>query len=263
MKTRLLAFFVLCLTLSSFNNTPIRINLAGDSTMADKPLTKEGTDALSGEAFVEDFLERGWGQLLKENVKDNVLVNNYAKNGRSTRTFIEEGLWDKLIENTHKGDFVIIQFGHNDGAEHKLDRYTNPTQFRLNFTAFIAEVRAKGANPILCTPVARRKFDEKGNLVATHGEYPDIIRSVAKEENVPLIDMEEATSKWLQDEGVENSKKYFHKFEPGVSKLYPDGLDDNTHFNEMGARVVANLFIDEIKKQNNKDLINLMIKQHN
>lgn len=261
MKTRLLAFFVVCLTLSSFNDTPIKINLAGDSTMADKPLTKEGTDTLSGDTFVEDFLERGWAQLLKENIKDNVLVNNYAKNGRSTRTFIEEGLWDNLIENTHKGDYVIIQFGHNDEPEYKESSYTNPTQFRLNFTAFIAEVRANGANPILCTPVARRKFDKEGNLVATHGEYPDIIRSVAKEENVSLIDMEKSTSKWLQDKGVEDSKKYFHKLEPGESKLYPEGLDDNTHFNEMGASVVANLFIDEVKKQNNKKLIDLLIKE--
>ena len=112
MRTKFLALFVLCLMLSSFNSTPIKINLAGDSTMADKPLSKSVKDTVSGEAFTEDFLERGWGQLLREHIRNNVIVNNFAKNGRSTRTFIEEGLWNELIENTSQGDFVIIQFGH-------------------------------------------------------------------------------------------------------------------------------------------------------
>ena len=197
---------------------------------------------------------------MREHIRNNVIVNNFAKNGRSTRTFIEEGLWNELIENTSQGDFVIIQFGHNDGVETKV-QYTNPTQFRLNFTAFVAEVKNKGANPILCTPVARRKFDDKGKLVKTHGVYPEIIRSVAKQENVPLIDMEKVTSNWLQEEGIENSKKYFHKLIPGESKLYPNGLDDNTHFNELGARIVASLFINEIKNQENKDFLSVLNKK--
>src|SRR5690606_37744117 len=123
--------------------------------------------------------------------------------------------------------------------------YTNPAQFRLNFVALVNEVKAKGAHPILCTPVARRRFDETGVLQPTHGEYPDIIRSVASQEKVPLIDMEKLTSLWLQKAGVDGSSVYFHKLPPGVSKLYPNGLDDNTHFNEQGAREVAQMFINE------------------
>lgn len=231
--------------------------MAGDSTMADKPLVKQVEDSLTGETIEEVFLERGWGQLLPELISEKGQVVNYARNGRSTRTFIEEGLWTELINSTAPGDFVIIQFGHNDGVITKKS-YTNPAQFRLNFIAFVNEVKAKGAYPILCTPVARRRFDDKGVLQPTHGEYPDIIRSVAAQEEVPLIDMEALTSQWLQEAGVEGSRQYFHKLPPGVSRLYPKGLDDDTHFNEQGAREVAQMFVNEVKKQKIKQLIQLL-----
>lgn len=228
---------------------PAKVLMAGDSTMADKVLSKTGYDSLSGKNFEEPFLERGWGQLLPHCLNDKALVKNYAKNGRSTRSFIEEGLWTELLNNTEKGDFVIIQFGHNDESVEKKERYTNPAQFRLNFIAFVAEVRSKGAIPILCTPVDRRNFNSDGHLVPTHGIYPDIIRGVARDYHVSLIDLEKLTSEWLQKEGIQSSKKYFHKIAPGVSRLYPKGLDDNTHFNEAGARVVAEMFIKEVRAQ--------------
>jgi lysophospholipase L1-like esterase len=234
----------------------VKILMMGDSTMADKPLIKSVTDAITGEKFEEQFLERGWGQLLPELISDKGAVINYARNGRSTRTFIEEGLWTELYSNISPGDIVIIQFGHNDGVITKKS-YTNPAQFRLNFVAFVNEIKDAGSYPVLCTPVARRHFDESGNLVPTHGEYPDIIRSVAKQTNVPLIDMEEMTSGWLQNAGVEGSKSFFHKLSPGVSRLYPDGLDDNTHFNEEGAREVAKMFVYEARKQELTNLVRL------
>lgn len=240
--------------LISSDKRPVHILMAGDSTMADKVLTKTVKDSLTGITTEVPFLERGWGQLLPEFINQKAVVKNYAKNGRSTRTFIEEGLWTDLLANTRKGDVVIIQFAHNDGVVTKTERYTNPAQFRLNFIAFVAEIKAKRASPILCTPVARRKFNETGDLVPTHGEYPEIIRTVAREQRVPLVDMEKLTSAWLQKEGVESSKKFFHKFVPGESPLYPLGLDDNTHFNESGARIVATLFTQEVKKQKIKQL---------
>ena len=146
--------------LISSSKRPVHIFMAGDSTMADKTLTRTVTDSTTGTKITYPYLERGWGQLLPELLNEKAIVKNYARNGRSTRTFVEEGLWTDLISNTQKGDFVIIQFGHNDGVITKKN-YTNPAQFRLNFVAFVNEVKAKGATPILCTPVARRKFDEK------------------------------------------------------------------------------------------------------
>lgn len=255
MKHQFAVISFLAIVLVSLTPKPVKILMAGDSTMADKVLWKTVVDSVSGQQIQEPFMERGWGQLLPEFVNQKAIVKNYAQNGRSTRTFIEEGLWTNLINNTEKGDFVIIQFGHNDSSKDKGERYTNPAQFRINFVAFVNEVKLKGATPILCTPVARRKFDENGQLIPTHGIYPDIIRQVATQYDVSLIDMEKITSQWLQQEGVEASKKYFHKFPPGVSKLYPQGLDDNTHFNELGAKIVAEMFVKEVK---NKHINRLM-----
>lgn len=252
-----LLIMFLSLTLGCTPTGPAKILMAGDSTMADKPLFKEIEDSLTGETIEEVYLERGWGQLLPEFISAEGTVLNFARNGRSTRTFVEEGLWDELYDQIAPGDVVILQFGHNDGVITKRS-YTNPAQFRLNFVTFVNEVKAMGAYPILCTPVARRKFDEKGVLQPTHGEYPDIIRSVATQEEVPLIDMEELTSKWLQDAGMEGSKQFFHKFPPGVSRLYPEGLDDNTHFNEQGAREVARMFVDAVKKHNKNQLKHIL-----
>lgn len=236
---------------------PVKVLMAGDSTMADKPSTKKGKETETGEEVEEVNNERGWGQLLPELLSEKGKVVNYARNGRSTRTFIEEGLWSELINNTSPGDFVIIQFGHNDGVITKKS-YTNPAQFRLNFVAFVNEIKAKGGHPILCTPVARRRFDENGKLVPTHGQFPDIIRAVAQQENVPLVDMELLTSDWLQEAGVEESNLFFNKYPPGVSKLHPKGLDDNTHFNERGAREVATLFVKEIQQQQIEPFIPLI-----
>lgn len=233
----------------SANNRPVHIFMAGDSTMADKVFYKNVTDSLTDEITQEKFMERGWGQLLPEFFTDKVIVKNFAQNGRSTRRFIEEGWWTKLIKDVQKGDYVVIQFAHNDGAKDKADRYTSPEDYRKNLNRFIDEVRAKGANPIICTAVMRRKFDQAGKLIDTHGEYPVISREVAKAKNVPLLDMQKQTTDWLETEGVDKSKKFFHKFAPGVSKLYPKGLDDNTHFNEKGARIAASLFVEGLKNQ--------------
>jgi lysophospholipase L1-like esterase len=258
MKHQFAVISFLAIVLVSSTPKPVKILMAGDSTMADKVLWKTVVDSVSGQQIREPFMERGWGQLLPEFVNQKAIVKNYAQNGRSTRTFIEEGLWTNLINNTEKGDFVIIQFGHNDSSKDKGERYTNPAQFRINFVAFVNEVKLKGATPILCTPVARRKFDENGQLISTHGIYPDIIRQVATQYDVSLIDMEKLTSQWLQQEGVEASKKYFHKFPPGVSKLYPQGLDDNTHFNELGAKIVAEMFVKEVKNKHINRLVSFL-----
>lgn len=256
-----LSLIVLVLLFMAAKPRPVHIFMAGDSTMADKVLVKEVFDSVAGVKVQENFLERGWGQLLPEFINDKAIVKNMAQNGKSTKSFVEQGLWTQIVDKLQKGDFVILQFGHNDSSLSKGERYTNPVQFRLNFTAFIQEVKAKGAIPVLCTPVARRKFDKDSVLVPTHGVYPDIIRKVAETYKVTMVDMEKLTSHWLKSEGVEKSNQYFHKFPPGVSKLYPKGLDDNTHFNEAGARIVARLFVEGIKAQKSCKLNQYFIKQ--
>ena len=249
MKFRILLLLMpLMLLFLAGKKQPIHIFMAGDSTMAEKALTKTVTDSVTGEKSSEIFKERGWGMLLPEYMKKNTQVLNLAQNGRSSRTFIEQGWWEKIITQLQPGDVVIIQFGHNDCAKDKPDLYTTPEDYKTNLIRFITETRAKGGFPILCTSIARRKFDNNGKIVDVHGVYPVITREVGKEMNVPIIDMYQQTIAWLENEGVEPSKRFFHKVpNDGSSKLYPKGLDDNTHLNEAGARIVAGFFVNEMK----------------
>ncbi len=212
-----------------------RLFLAGDSTMANKPL---------------DLPERGWGMALGAFFVDGVTVQNHAVNGRSTKSFIDEGRWAKLVADLTAGDYVIIQFAHNDEKQEDPKRYTDPaTSFRDNLRRFIVEARAKGATPILATPVCRRKFDTAGKLTPTHGAYPEAVRAVAKETGVALLDLETATAKWLQAAGDEPSRRFFMWLAPGTHPKIPEGRKDDTHFVESGARAVAELAVAQIRGQ--------------
>jgi len=141
----------------------------------------------------------------------------------------------------------MIQFGHNDEVKEKTDRYTTPDEYKNNLTKFIKETREKKAIPILLTPVSRRKFDEKGVALQTHEIYSGLVREVAEKNDVILIDMDKKSIQLFQKFGVENSNQLFLKLKPGEHPNYPDGKDDNTHFNELGARLVAQLMLEEVK----------------
>lgn len=145
-----------------------------------------------------------------------------------------------------KGDYVVIQFGHNDGGIKKIKRYCTHEEFRYNLTKFIHDVQSKGAQPVLCTPIQRRKFDSVGNLVNTHGYYPEICRELAMEFDIPLVDMQEKSNKLIQSYGVEGSKALFLHIGPGQYSIFPDGKIDNTHFSVEGARLMAGLFVEGI-----------------
>ena len=215
--------------------TQVTIYLAGDSTMAQK--------------LPEKRPETGWGEALGEFFRENsVRIDNRAKNGRSTRTFISEGLWQGIIDSIHPGDFVFIQFGHNDESKEKTDRYTPPADYRANLIRFITEARAKNAVPVLLTPVMRRSFDAKGVFFDTHGEYPDIVRAVAREYRVPLIDMHRKSEAVLKRYGAEPSRKLFLQLKPAENPNYPNGVGDNTHFSPEGAKVMAGLVANAIRE---------------
>lgn len=247
MKHLWILLLVAAIGLFSAKNKPVRILMAGDSTMAVKPFHKNAWDSVAGDSVSEIFLERGWGMLAHEFFTDDVQVIDLAQNGRSTNRFIREGWWEKLVAQLQKGDFVVIQFAHNDGAKDKPDRYTTPEEYEANLIRMIAEVRRKGGKPILCTSVMRRKFDKDGHLVDTHGVYPVLTRKVAADLKVPCIDMQKSTTEWMEKEGVEATAAYFHQLEPGTSKLFPNGLKDNTHYNEKGARMAASFFAAGVK----------------
>ncbi|MDD5541188.1 MAG: rhamnogalacturonan acetylesterase, partial [Candidatus Marinimicrobia bacterium] len=194
------------------------IHLIGDSTMADKPL--------------DDNPERGWGQLFPLFFTHEIQIINYARNGRSTKSFIDQGLWIEVYNNLKPGDYVFIQFGHNDAKKSDTTRYADAhTAYRDNLIRFIAETREKGANQVLITPVNRRKFSDTGEFIDQHGEYPVVVRELATEYNVPLIDLHARSLELFRKLGPVKSEGLFLRAPAGVYKALPEGKSDNTHFN--------------------------------
>ena len=236
MHTTKILLLLLLMSGNVAGKEPITVYLAGDSTMAQK--------------LPEKRPETGWGEALQRFFKaDEVRIENHAQNGRSTRTFITEKRWQAIIDKLKKGDYVFIQFGHNDESKEKVDRYTPPADYRNNLIKFISEVREKKAVPVLMTPVMRRRFDENGNFFDTHGEYPDIVRTVAAEYKVVLIDLHHETENLIKRYGAEASKKLFLQLAAGENSNYPKGIEDNTHFSPLGAGLVAGLVVDAIREQ--------------
>jgi len=168
--------------------------------------------------------------------------------GRSTKSFIAEGRWEELEKQITRGDYVVIQFGHNDQKSDK-ERSTNPfSSYQSNLQYFVERTRAFEATPILLTSIARRHFDEDGNLLESHGEYPVAVRQLAEKLNVWCIDMLQLTRKALKEMGDEKSKEWFMWFEPNQHSYFAEGLQDNTHLQEKGAEEHAKLFTNELVK---------------
>lgn len=236
MKVRLLvALFTLILFSAFTTDKAITIFMIGDSTMADKPINAGNQ-------------ERGWGHALPGFFSEGIRVENHAKNGRSSKSFINEGLWEVVVNRIKPGDYVFIQFGHNDEKEDEK-RHTDPgTTFDENLRRFVKETRAKGGIPVLFNSIARRNFVE-GVLVDTHGKYLDSPRNVAKELSVPFVEMNKLTHDLVQGMGVEASKKLFMWIPEGVSPACPKGREDNTHLTIWGARTIAGITVDAIAKE--------------
>lgn len=235
MKKLLYAITLGCLAiLASFIMPPkhITIFLTGDSTMAEKRTTA--------------YPETGWGMPFQYMFDSTVTVRNLAKNGASTRSFITDGLWKKIDDDLKSGDYVFIQFGHNDEVPTKPTA-TTPSEFHNNLVKYITDTRAKEGIPILITPVARRKFDEHAMIQGTHDQYSAIVRTVAIEQQVPLIDLDKESQAMLQSYGVDVSKLLYNHLIPGEHPNFPKGVDDDTHFNELGARKIAEIVLGDIR----------------
>jgi len=234
MKKFIIPILFLLMAFSFPEKKKIKIFIAGDSTASIKD--------------IKAYPETGWGMPFVYFWDSTVNVVNKAKNGRSTKSFKNEGLWMKILDESSEGDYVFIQFGHNDEVPTKSNATTEP-EFKNNLKQYIAESRSKKAIPVLLTSMARRSFDSIGKIKGTHDVYAQITRDVAKEENVVLFDMDKKTQALYQQFGVENSRLLFLQLKPGEHPNYPDGKEDNTHFSEMGARLVAQLVLKEIKQQ--------------
>ena len=205
------------------------IHLMGDSTMAEKDL-KGGSNP-----------ERGWGMMFRNFLDDSFQVVNYAQNGRSTKSFIDRGLWDKVYDALQPGDYVFIQFGHNDAKADDPERYAPAFgAYQDNLRTFVRGAREKGATPVLLTPVARRWF-KNGQLDRNcHTDYPAAMKQVAQEEGVTLLDITTKSLDWLEGLGDDASKPYF---------MISTGKDDNTHTIARGARKVTEMVCEAVREQ--------------
>ena len=248
----LMLFIMLSFTAAAHEqNDTITVFMIGDSTMANKPLKDENQ-------------ERGWGQMLPMMLQGKIKVNNHAVNGRSSRSFINEGRWDKVIEKIRPGDYLVIEFGHNDEKPGEK-RHTDPgSTFDDNLRMFAQKALEKGATPILMNSIVRRNFPanvtekaedrddnppsatgptknkEEGDiLVDTHGAYLISPRNVAEELGVPFVDLNALTHNLVQSLGREKSKELFMWIPANTYKFCPDGKIDNTHLNIYGGKVVA------------------------
>ena len=256
-KLLTVAIMTIAMLTSSTAEKKTTIFVIGDSTAANK-------DISNGK------MERGWAMVLQSYFDDNIVVDNHALNGRSSLSFLNEGRWDKVIEKMKPGDYVIIQFGHND-EKPKADRHTDPgSTFDYNLARYVRETREHGGIPVLMNCVVRRNFfvnapenddDEKlrtqtfkdgvkmvegDSLIDTHGLYRVAPRDVAKRMNVHFVDANQITHDLEQGLGTEASKKLHMWFLPNTEPSEPKGKQDNTHYSIYGAHTVAKLLADAL-----------------
>lgn len=236
------------------------IFLIGDSTMANYADNYEpGKDYMKtrypvtgwGQVFQQFFVKDSLTELKNLINTDSVIVDDRARGGRSTRTFFQEGRWRKVVQDLKENDIVMMQFGHNDDAENKPQRYVDIEGYKEFLRLFVSQTREKGARPIILTPVARNYPWENNHLQNVHGKYDQAPKDIAQEMNVELIDLNQISMNYFSKKGKDFvSKNYFMNLPAGKYEAYPEGQDDNTHFQPEGAKAVAQLVFTGLKDLN-------------
>ncbi|KAF0995309.1 rhamnogalacturonan acetylesterase [Geobacillus sp. TFV-3] len=223
--------------------TVITIYLAGDSTVAAVPRSRTP--------------RTGWGEMLGAWFDDKVVVKNMAASGRSAKSFVEEGRLSRILHEMKQGDYLFIQFGHNDEKVNDPARCTEPfTSYQAYLKQYIDGARVKGATPVLITPVERRRFSADGQALNSHGLYPAAMKALGEREHVPVIDLTTKSRQRFEQLGPEQTKQLFLWLAPGEHPNYPHGIKDNTHFHERGAKEIARLIVEGIIE------LNLPLRRH-
>lgn len=227
---------VFLLTITSFilPSQKVTVWLIGDSTVCEYEPSRSPV--------------AGWGMPFATFFDSSVKIENKARGGRSTRTFISEDRWSSIETKFKEGDYVFIQFGHNDEAkeERYKERYTPVPDYKLNLTKFIKESRNRKAVPVLITPVSRMRF-KQGIAEETHKDYSQAVWEIGKEHSVTVIDLDKKSRELYQELGSEKTKYLFMQLDSLAHPNYPNGQKDNTHFNDYGARIIAQLVLHEVK----------------
>ncbi|AKQ46437.1 hypothetical protein TH63_13695 [Rufibacter radiotolerans] len=236
MKNILALSLLLCLLFAFTRKEKPAIWLIGDSTMAWKKPERDP--------------ESGWGEGLKQLMNGKATVHNHAASGRSARSFVSEKRWAAVLDSIQPGDYVVMQFGHNDQKQDDPKLFTDPfTSYKEFLQKFIDETRAKKGIPVVCTPIVRRHFDGNGKLVDTHGEYLNAARAVARQNKVSFVDLEARSRELVSALGPEKSKAIFVFCAPKECRRSSKGVQDSTHLNHRGALQIAQLFAADVKKQ--------------
>jgi len=189
------------------------------------------------------YPQAGWGQKLSSFLSSNITVANHAIGGRSSRSFIEQGRLAAIHQVIRAGDYLFTQFGHNDATVGNPERYTSPADYKEYLrNDYIRATRARGATPVVVTPVSRRSYNAStGKFNVSFPAYVDAAKAVAREEGAPLVDLSAASRVYLDGVGIEGSKAIFLWLAAGQYPNFPNGVQDNTHFQERGAVEMARL----------------------
>lgn len=187
-----------------------------------------------------------WGQMITRWFTDEVAVANYAESGETATSFIAAGRLKKIVSLMKDGDYIFMEFGHNDQKEKRpgSGAFYN---YVYALKQFVDEARAKGVTPVFVTPTQRRSFDKNGKIQETHANYPEAMRWVAKDLGVPLIELHEMTRTFFETLGVEESKRALVHY---PAKTYPGqqtAFEDNTHFNPYGAYEISKMMVEGMK----------------
>ncbi len=195
------------------------------------------------------YPQTGIAQAFDRYTRTDVVVVNHAFNGRSTKSFIDESRLAPIYNDITKGDYLFIQFGHNDEKINDPNRYTDPHgEFIVNLGKFVNVARNKGAYPLFITPVERKLFDEEGKLkFSGHEEYVLGMKEAGEKFDVPVVDLYTASREFLQKIGPEEAKKYYMNVEPGIYDWLPEGLTDNSHLKYEGAMLYAGMIAKGIE----------------
>ncbi len=199
---------------------------------------------------IRTYPQTGIGQVMHLFLKPEHMVSNHAKNGRSTKSFLEEGRFESICAQMKEGDFLFVQFGHNDEKSNDPTRYTVPQgTFAENLRIFIREARKKKATPVLITPLERRLFDEDDRLIeSAHADYVEAIKMVGEEERVAVIDLWAKSRAAIQKAGFVETRKWFVHVPEGIYPAFPEGKTDNTHLQYRGAVTFAGLIAEGLEE---------------
>ncbi len=206
-------------------------------------------DSLMQENGPDTYPQTGWPQALKEFLRDpDIPILDFAKNGRSTKSFEDEGFLAQALDEARPGDIAFIGFGHNDEKDDPARHADARTDYLQNLDRFRKALLDKGAiDVIYLTPIARLRYGEGGELLRTHGDYPSALREHVGKEGIPLIDLEEWTTRDLLAHSRADNERHYMVLPPGKYPQYPEGKDDTTHLTEEGARWICSLVRDASK----------------